>query len=715
VADDFVDRMLATLFSSESYGMVSCTTIAPSISGGPAKVVDQGFDVLDGERDGADRHFLVRRHAGFRSDDGRIHETVVIDAGTAHCSLMPLALATDAGVRAEFGHSHEAPDTTRDDLEILRARILRISRSLSTISIADVNTGGESLREAVRQSFHQMKRATVLWEERALRRYADAQHDALSPKAAADDNALASKVASASIDVQLRFHTEKIETMMLMIKRPQGADSMDALAWDMSFKLLQREYLTVGTNVTARFDSLYLPRAVQDRLRNGTVLHRTSYPVYGQLRRLWGRTVAKLYSGNDDAEYPLKVMWDGFCCGCCGFASEIAHFVYPMHSKRRIRLTMAPSCFCSGYPAAISDTLDRLHANVYRYADNAPRSEIIVWIAHTDPTNYNNPILQQRKPDYFIGRSMYEFTKVPRTWIQGTAIANELWVPGKWVRDMLVANGVDHRKMYIMPEGIDTWFFDPALRGKVSLPLDKHNSTWRRWCNRPGREGSYNFFSNFKWEPRKGWESLFSAYGDAFKKDEPVSLYVLTYVFGRDLDIFNVSYIQEQLQGHLASQGRTVDDLPHFCVIADLLSEEDLGDFYNSADAFVLPTRGEGWGLPTIQAMALGKPTISTAWGGQMEFMTQDTSFLIDLDGVEEIPVDSIYGFELGKKWATPSTRHLSELMRYVTREREHAAEVGRRAREHIVKHFSEEAVAALADKRISEIRAWLKHLRRAK
>ena len=47
-----------------------------------------------------------------------------------------------------------------------------------------------------------------------------------------------------------------------------------------------------------------------------------------------------------------------------------------------------------------------------------------------------------------------------------------------------------------------------------------------------------------------------------------------------------------------------------------------LGVLYRSSDCFVLPTRGEGWGLPIIEAMACGVPVIATSWSAQCDFMT---------------------------------------------------------------------------------------------
>ena len=96
--------------------------------------------------------------------------------------------------------------------------------------------------------------------------------------------------------------------------------------------------------------------------------------------------------------------------------------------------------------------------------------------------------------------------------------------------------------------------------------------------------------------------------------------------------------------------------LPHFVFVTEDLSEGDMVRVYRTANAFVLPTRGEGWGLPAMQAMSMALPTISTKFGGQVDFMTAWNSFLIPLDGVEELPEDTPYGYVPAKRWANAGT-----------------------------------------------------------
>ena len=64
----------------------------------------------------------------------------------------------------------------------------------------------------------------------------------------------------------------------------------------------------------------------------------------------------------------------------------------------------------------------------------------------------------------------------------------------------------------------------------------------------------------------------------------------------------------------------------------------DLIKLYVSCHAFVLPTKGEGWGLPFTEAGAMGLPIIATNWGAQTEFLDDRNSFLLRIDGLMHPP-----------------------------------------------------------------------------
>jgi glycosyltransferase involved in cell wall biosynthesis len=63
-----------------------------------------------------------------------------------------------------------------------------------------------------------------------------------------------------------------------------------------------------------------------------------------------------------------------------------------------------------------------------------------------------------------------------------------------------------------------------------------------------------------------------------------------------------------------------LDTMPEVQFHRYWMSQDDQLQFFNQADLWVCPSRGEGFGLIPLQAIACGKPTIITATSGQAQF-----------------------------------------------------------------------------------------------
>ena len=61
--------------------------------------------------------------------------------------------------------------------------------------------------------------------------------------------------------------------------------------------------------------------------------------------------------------------------------------------------------------------------------------------------------------------------------------------------------------------------------------------------------------------------------------------------------------IHDWLKDAAAQRGKSLARLPPVEVVQRELSREELRWLYAASDAFVLPTRGEGWCLPAMEAM----------------------------------------------------------------------------------------------------------------
>ena len=115
--------------------------------------------------------------------------------------------------------------------------------------------------------------------------------------------------------------------------------------------------------------------------------------------------------------------------------------------------------------------------------------------------------------------------------------------------------------------------------------------------------------------------------------------------------------------------------------VVTLLTEEiaddaGLAELYRSAHCFVLPTRGEGFGMPVLEAMATGLPVIVTNYGGQLDFCNETNSFLIRNRGLVDSDPDCFPHIE--SQWGDPDEEHLIHLMRHVYENYERALEAGR-------------------------------------
>ena len=85
-----------------------------------------------------------------------------------------------------------------------------------------------------------------------------------------------------------------------------------------------------------------------------------------------------------------------------------------------------------------------------------------------------------------------------------------------------------------------------------------------------------------------------------------------------------------------------------------------MNELYNQCDVFVSPTRAEAFNIPCIEAMACGKPVITTDFGGQTDFVNNKNGWLLGykLNQVtHEIEYESCM-------WATPDIKDLRSKLR---------------------------------------------------
>lgn len=420
-----------------------------------------------------------------------------------------------------------------------------------------------------------------------------------------------------------------------------------------------------------------------------------------------------------------------FPCVCCGLGREASGYTRPLMERYVFGVDGHDYCPRPG-SALQSMGFAKYNNPVFGMDDEYDsfwaaqlRERVQLSFLHSRARNYERFLrkpLRSATHNFIIGRSLSEFSNVPDNWIEPLrSETDEVWVTAEFFRTVYGRQGVPKNHMYVVPEAVDVYEYDPANTKPLPLPIkgpdvyDNHPE-----LTAAEREGRYIFLSNFKWETRKGWDILLGAYWDAFGPDAPVELQNRTTLmikvnfkthYSAGLSTRNLAtYLESWVERTKALKGFTsMATFPHLVVIGRGLSDVELIRMYATGDAFVFPSRGEGWGLPAAEAMSMGLPVIISAWSGLLGFMAPDTCFPIAPDGLEELPQDTVYGFTPGMKWAMPSRNRTAALMQYVLLNPDHATNVGHRARQHMIQCCSEEAVADTMDARMAaHVRAML-------
>lgn len=262
---------------------------------------------------------------------------------------------------------------------------------------------------------------------------------------------------------------------------------------------------------------------------------------------------------------------------------------------------------------------------------------------------------------------------------------DRVWVPTEFHAESFRRAGVAAEKLDVIGEAVDTDFFDPKATQPLDLPPLAPAAGMVASPTAVAAK-PFRFLSVFKWELRKGWDVLLTAYLLEFAPTESVELILKTQPFHSSSDFGVLIDAYARKVGLPASPA----DRPPVRVLDQSLPLAQLPRLYAAADAFVLPSRGEGWGRPHVEAMAMGLPLIATNWSGPTAYLDEAVGYPLDF---ELQPVAAELQLP-GHRWAEPSVAHLRQLMRTVFERQGEAKERGAAARQRMRTRFSPEVLA---------------------
>lgn len=285
-------------------------------------------------------------------------------------------------------------------------------------------------------------------------------------------------------------------------------------------------------------------------------------------------------------------------------------------------------------------------------------------IMHTTPDQFSR---HMEKGVYHIAHFFWETDKLPQDFVDGLNLVDEIWTGSKANEAAMKASGVV-KPIMIYPQAIET------------------NREWPEPYEIPDFDG-FLFYSIFEWTDRKNPAALLNAYWQEFDGVEGVGLVIKTYF--KNFTMANRRMIKNQVAMLKAKSG--AKNPPPVFLYLDLMDRQQIMRLHKTGDCFVSAHRGEGWGVPQVEAALAGRAVISTGYSGVHEYFTNDkTAKLLPYDMVKlRGMAHSQRWYSSDQNWAEVRLDALKKAMRWAYKDPAGRIEMAEAGRDFVIDRFN--------------------------
>jgi len=244
-----------------------------------------------------------------------------------------------------------------------------------------------------------------------------------------------------------------------------------------------------------------------------------------------------------------------------------------------------------------------------------------------------------------------------------TDICNPLWtavhcnkmdkviVPSQHTKKTLLDSGAASTPIHVIPEAYFPELLEEDTKIDLELTTDFNFLTVGVMTGSSPENDRKNLFYLIKW------------FVEEFKEDNNVGLVIKTNR-GRETTI-DRSHTTSLLENVLKQLGHT--DNPKVYLLHGNMTRKEMNALYRHPKimGLVSATRGEGFGLPLLEAAVAGLPVLATNWSAHIEFLNKGKWPKIEYE-LTPVHASKIDGniFVEGSKWAEASEDSLKKVLR---------------------------------------------------
>lgn len=276
-------------------------------------------------------------------------------------------------------------------------------------------------------------------------------------------------------------------------------------------------------------------------------------------------------------------------------------------------------------------------------------------------------------------------------WIEGCNKMSAIIVPSKFTRGVLEKSGKVNVPIHVVPE----WFMPEIVNENPPLDLDFRTN--------------FNFLivsqltaANSRAD-RKNISDTIRWICETFPDDKDIGIVIKTNSSrGTTMD----KAVTEQTLQNVLKEVRASSKVPVYLIHGNMTNEE-ISSLYKhpKIKSLVSLTRGEGFGLPLLEAAASGLPVIATDWSAHTEFLNIGKWSKIECT-MTAIPDDRVDGriFMKDARWAQPSEQNFKKKIKKFRDSAEVPKQWASDLRVKSREKFSKDAILSLYDQTLTEI-----------
>tara|TARA_B100000282_G_scaffold287950_1_gene256049 strand:- start:1508 stop:2665 length:1158 start_codon:yes stop_codon:yes gene_type:complete len=266
-------------------------------------------------------------------------------------------------------------------------------------------------------------------------------------------------------------------------------------------------------------------------------------------------------------------------------------------------------------------------------------------------------------------------------WIQACNRMDGVIVPSNFTAGVLNNSGKLTTKVHVIPESFPDCFNQPHKSTKfLNMRTKKNFLLFGQLTSPVPEQDRKNTFNAIKW------------FCETFKNRKDVGLVIKTNMgTNSTLDkAVTVKSLQRVLDAV------RVGKYPKVGLLHGNVDDADLFNLYSDETmvGLISATRGEGYGLPMIEAAAAGLPVLATDWSGHKTFL-QDGSWIPVKYRMTAIPPGRVDNriFMENAMWADPDESSFKSGLNTLLKKRVYYRNQAQKTREKVIKQFSQKAV----------------------